>query len=257
MGAQIALVCAETTSMGMRTANEDAMGRAEQDALSCFVLSDGAGGHEAGEVAAAIVVECVMRTFVKDAAFAPRAMKAYIDMAVAAVSASKRDAAHPSDMSATVATLLIDRSNARALWAHLGDTRIYWFRDDKIVRITKDHSMAQQFIDAGYAKRDELRIHPQRNILFAAIGGESETPPEITQEVVTIKAGDVFLMCTDGFWEWVLEADMERTLALANTSEEWLAAMSRIADGNVGATRKIRDNYSVYAIWVQAPGADA
>lgn len=253
--ANINLSWANISATGMRASNQDAMGEAQQDDMVCFVMSDGAGGHEGGEVAARIVVDTVLSEFLRESSFGVRAMHSYAECAMARVAQGKHLAPRQHDMSATIATVLIDQSNRQALWAHLGDTRIYLFRHDKLHRVTKDHSVAQQFIDAGYGQADQLRLHPQRNILFAAVGAEGGTEAAVTSEAVKIEDGDAFLVCTDGFWEWVLEADMEATLAAARTSQEWLIAMGRIADANVNAAQKLRDNYSVFAIWVIEPAA--
>ncbi len=251
----INLSWARLSETGMRASNEDAMGEAQQDDMVCFVIADGAGGHEAGEVAARIVVDTVLQTFLREASFGLRALRSYVEQAFVEVAQSKKRVPQQREMSATIATVLIDQSNRQALCAHLGDTRIYLFRDGKLTAVTKDHSVAQQLIDAGYAKADQLRLHPQRNVLFAAVGAEGDTPPELSEEVIKIVDGDAFLICTDGFWEWVLEADMERCLRAAPHSAAWLRAMSEIADANVYTANKLRDNYSAFAIWAYEPAA--
>lgn len=249
----IHLFGAQITEVGERQTNQDALGEAQRDDLACYVMSDGAGGHEAGEIASKIVVAAVLEKFLKEASFGARALRSYINDAIIKVAKNKTLVQRQRDMSATVAAVLIDQSNRCALWAHLGDTRIYMFRDNMIFGLTKDHSLAQRFIDAGCAKSDQLRMHPQRSILFAAIGAEGETETEVTKEAVTVQDGDVFLICTDGFWEWVMEAEMEQTLTVAENAEQWLAAMSRIADDKVSAAKKPRDNYSAFTIWLREP----
>ncbi len=237
----------------MRETNEDALAVAQQDDMVCFVMADGAGGHEAGEVAAGIVVDAVLQRFLKESCFGLRALRSYVEAAAYGVAQGKKAAPRRDDMSTTLATLLIDQSNHQALWAHLGDTRIYLFRGGKLLQVTKDHSVAQQFIDAGFARVEQLRGHPRRNTLYGAIGAEPGMPAEATEQAVPLRGGDVFLICTDGFWEWVHEDDMERTLAEAVSSNEWLSAMNKLADAKVAAAEKTRDNYSVFAIWVREP----
>ena len=245
------LSVATLSAIGGRSSNQDAIGDAQHDALTCFVVSDGAGGHEGGEVASRLVVDAVLARFDEEACFGPRALLSYVDHAIAAVAKAKRDAPERQDMSATAAALLVDRSNRLAVWAHLGDTRIYHFRGARLHAATKDHSLTQQLIDAGYAKAEELRIHPQRNILYAAVGAEGETLPASSGEALALEHGDAFLICTDGLWEWVQEADIERTLAAAASMDAWLDALCVLADANIASAGKVRDNYSVYAIGVQ------
>ncbi|QNB00581.1 PP2C family serine/threonine-protein phosphatase [Massilia sp. Se16.2.3] len=156
-----------------------------------------------------------------------------------------------ADMSTTVAALLVDGANARAVWAHTGDTRLYLFRGGRVHAVTRDHSLTQQLIDAGYARADQLRVHPQRNILLAAVGTEGESAASATETAVDLVDGDAFLVCTDGLWEWVLEHEMEQALAAASDSQAWLAALCAIADNAAVRSGGKRDNYSAYAIRVR------
>lgn len=249
--AQVALTWASRHEIGGRSSNQDTIGLSEQDGMACFVVSDGAGGHAGGEVASRLVADAIAERFLAESAFGSRALLSYVNHAIARVAEGKRSAAEQQDMSATVAALLLDAGNARAVWAHLGDTRLYLFRAGRVAFVTKDHSLTQQLIDAGFARHDQLRSHPQRNILFAAIGAEGVTPVAASGNALELHDGDAFLLCTDGLWEWVMEEDMERTLAAARRdSEAWLAAMCAIADENALASGKKRDNYSAYAILV-------
>lgn len=250
VAARVTLSWASLSDVGMRASNQDTIGHAVQDGMTCFIVSDGAGGHAGGEVASRLVVDAIAANFMREGAFGPRALLSYVEHAIAAVAAGRQANAEQHDMSATVAALLVDAGNGRAVWAHLGDTRLYLFRDGRVARVTKDHSLTQQLIDAGFARHEQLRSHPQRNILFAAIGSEGSTPVAASGEALELRHGDAFLLCTDGLWEWILEHDMERTLAAAGGSEAWLAAMCRIADAAAAESGKQRDNYSAYAIMV-------
>lgn len=248
----VRLSWAGASEIGMRSSNQDTIGRFAQDGMQCFVVSDGAGGHAGGEVASRLVVDAIVEKFASESAFGARALLSYVGHAIARVAHSKQDAPQQQDMSATVAALLVDEGNGLAVWAHLGDTRIYLFRGGRLHSVSKDHSLTQQLIDAGYARAEQLREHPQRNILFAAIGAEGETPVASSGDALALRPGDAFLLCTDGLWEWVREADMERALAAANGSEAWLAALCELATKNVAAAGKQHDNFSAYAVLVQA-----
>lgn len=245
--APVALTWASISALGMRESNQDAIGDARKGGVACFVVADGAGGHAAGEVAARIAVESVTGHFVADPAFGAAALQARVDNANASVARDKQQSPERQDMSTTLAVLLIDEQAARAVWAHLGDTRIYLFRDGRLLCVSKDHSLTQQLIEAGYASTGQLRTHPQRNILYAALGAGGETPPVVSEEI-DVRPGDAFLVCTDGLWEWVVEDDMERHLRAARGPEEWLAALCATAQTHASASRKVRDNYSAYAV---------
>ena len=246
---------AQLSAQGTRPSNQDALGSTVQDGLVCYVMSDGTGGHSGGEVAAKLVVEAVLAQFMQEASFGARALRSYIDCAIVKVAQNKKLSEKRRNMSATVAALMIDLSNRYALWAHLGDTRVYVFRRHKLHAQTLDHSLAQRFVDAGYARPEQIRTHPQRSVLYAAIGAEGDTFPEVTRDALALQDGDAFLVCTDGFWEWVVEAQMEQALATARSSEEWLTTMSRIAEGNALASGKERDNYSAITVWLREPAA--
>lgn len=246
----VSLSWTRINEIGKRSTNQDTVGEAFRDALACFVLADGAGGHEGGEVASRVVVDAILDSFNQQPGFGADALLSYAACASSEVARRKQQQPRYADMSTTVCALLVDRASGQALWAHLGDSRVYLFRQARLHAMSKDHSLTQQLIDAGYARPEQLRIHPQRNILFAAIGAEGDTQIELSAGATGLLPGDALLLCSDGLWEWVMEGDMERTLAASSTTEQWLAAMCRIADDNIKNTGKVRDNFSAYAILV-------
>lgn len=240
---------AQFTAIGTRKVNEDALAWAHEDGLACFVLADGTGGHAGGELAAQVAVEAVIEKFVQEASFSARALRSYLDWAILKVAETKRVHDGQKLMSTTIAAILIDQGNQTALWAHMGDTRIYHFRQGRIKAVSRDHSQAQRLVDAGCADYAFIRKHPQRNLLFAAIGAEGGNAPEVTAEAVELQDGDAFLLCTDGFWEWVHEHEMEFCLATAPSSEAWLSKMNAIAEKNINTSKAVnRDNFSAFAI---------
>ena len=253
--APIDLAWTRINEIGMRSTNQDTIGEAFHEQLACFVLADGAGGHEGGEIASRLVVESILTCFRHAPRFGSEALLGYAACASADVARHKLKEPHCADMSTTVAALLIDCAGGQALWAHLGDSRVYLFRDARLHAISKDHSLTQQLIDAGYARAEQLRLHPQRNILFAAIGAEGDTPVQLSAGATKLLPGDALLLCSDGLWEWVMEADMERTLAQHGSAEAWLGAMCRLAEDNIEHSGKMRDNFSAYAILVHKAGA--
>ncbi|MEN3294166.1 MAG: family protein phosphatase [Burkholderiales bacterium] len=244
----LVLSYAEVTDTGGRQANQDALAAAEQDDLACFVVSDGVGGQAGGEIASNIIVEAVIGSFLREASFGPRALRSYIERAAVEVRNRKSEDERLREMSATVAAVLVDRKNRTALWAHLGDTRVYLFRRNRIHTMTRDHSLVQQLVDEGYCSPADLRTHPQRSALCAAIAGDGEDIPEVTEAAITIEAGDAFLVCTDGFWEWITEPEMERAAASTDSAQGWLEMMRALVEENGGLSTKPCDNYTAFAI---------
>lgn len=255
-GAAVRLSWAQVSETGMRASNQDAIGAARNGELACFAIADGTGGHEGGEVASRLAVDSLIHAFCDAPAFGTPALLGYVGRAIDQVESSKRGTPELSDMSTTIAAVLVDQDSARAVWAHLGDTRVYLFRAGRMHAVTRDHSLAQQLVDAGYANAAQLREHPQRNILLAAVGAQGEMPVAASEAVV-LEAGDALLTCSDGLWEWVREDEMEQALSQSSRSEDWLAAMCATADAAVKAAGKARDNYSAYAIRVHQPEAAA
>ena len=251
----LTLDVAAVSEIGARAANQDAVGRTRHAGLQLFAVADGTGGHHGGEVAARIVIDSVIDGFSDAPLFDAAALRGWLSDASNAVAQGQRDVAERRDMSATAAVLVVDvepgSGAAQALWAHLGDTRIYLFRDARVHAASKDHSLTQQLIDAGFVAADQQRLHPQRNILLAAVGAEGEVDVDVS-EAHPLRAGDALLVCTDGLWEWVLEAQMESALAQAADSAAWLAALCALAEPAAAASGKPRDNFSAYAIMVTA-----
>ncbi len=249
----LALSVAQACELGDRASNQDFFGSAQQDDLACFVVSDGVGGQQGGEIASRIVVEAILSRFKQESLFGERALRSYLDFAVSEVALRKTQDHLLKDMSATVATVLLDCQNRIAQFAHLGDTRIYQFRRKKLILTTKDHSLVQQFIDAGYCAPDQLRVHALRSTLFAAVGIESETPIESIDSPVALEDGDALLICTDGLWEWIDEAAMEAALLQAADVQDWLDRMRATATAGSRASNKQRDNSTALAIWLGTP----
>ncbi|WP_394779119.1 PP2C family protein-serine/threonine phosphatase [Undibacterium sp.] len=250
--AGLLLQSAQLCDAGGRASNQDTLLSARHGELACYVVADGAGGHAGGEIACKLATEGLIAAFNAEPEFSGQALRYYADRANAEIGNAQLANPAQHEMSSTVAAVLIDTRRGAALWAHLGDTRIYLFRQKKIVFTSKDHSLVQQFVDAGYSSHEQIRIHPQRNILYAALGAAEDTPVEVTDHAMPLQAGDVFLLCTDGLWEWVLENEMEAELAKAASPESWLEGMQAVAGRRFAQSGAIRDNTTAFAVWIGA-----
>jgi serine/threonine protein phosphatase PrpC len=105
-------------------------------------------------------------------------------------------------------------------------------------------------VDAGYVPEERAAGHPARNLLYAALGAESETPPTIERESVQLDDGDAFLLCTDGFWGRLQQSQIEEQLQLSANVDEWLEALRRIVADDMPQDA---DNYSAIGIWIGSP----
>lgn len=232
---------------GGRGYNEDACGFWSNEDAACWVVSDGAGGHGSGDIASRMVVSGILESFAANPAVSSDRAVELLRGANDAVIHAKRSGVTQDDMHATVALLLIDRKGNAAVWGHAGDTRIYLFRDGEIAYRTRDHSLVQNFIDAGYGDASAIRGHPQRSLLTSAIGANETVELSVAGSLLSLKDGDVFLICTDGWWEYVEEADMLRLLQRAGSTQDWLLGMS---DCVSRSGRTDNDNFTAVGVVV-------
>jgi serine/threonine protein phosphatase PrpC len=238
---------------GGRDRNEDACGYWTSDERCCWVVSDGAGGHGGGDVAARLVVSTVLRAFAENPVVGPDEAVALLQRANDAVVSEKGSGSAVPDMHATAVVLLIDGRLDCAVWGHVGDTRLYLFRRGRVVYQTRDHSVVQSMIDAGYGTREMIRSHPQRSLLTSAMGSFDRIALSVAAEPMALVAGDVFLLCTDGWWEHVEEDEMERLLGESTGSQDWLAAMGQLILNRAASES---DNYTAVCVTASEKEAD-
>jgi PPM family protein phosphatase len=231
---------------GGRERNEDACGFWTGGGCSFSVVSDGAGGHGGGDVASKLAVRMILAAFQEAPECTGDAIDAALKTAHRAIVEQQPTREELAGMRATATVLAIDTVHHTAVWGHIGDTRLYCFRDGKIVAQTKDHSVVQKMVDAGYLAQAAVRQSLQRSKLFAALGHNEDFVATVEQAPFAIFAGDVFLLCTDGFWEYVDESTMLATLARVKSPASWLGDM---VDDMVSRGGREQDNFSAVAIF--------
>jgi serine/threonine protein phosphatase PrpC len=247
------LSSAYVSRVGGRKRNEDACGYWTSDSGCCWVVSDGAGGHGGGDIASRLVVKTVLERFAANPVVLGETVVALLQSAQEVVMDSRALEPRAADMHATCVLLLIDRQKGVAVWGHAGDSRAYLFRASKLVFQTRDHSLVQSMIDAGYGNADMIRSHPQRSFLTSAIGNAGELLVSVAEEPVELDAGDTFLLCSDGWWESVDEVMMQQDLESAASMDAWLESMA----GRVEAMGKDKhDNYTGLAVQVREQDPD-
>ncbi|MBF0229864.1 MAG: serine/threonine-protein phosphatase [Desulfamplus sp.] len=237
-------ITATLSDVGGRSENQDYCGFVEKSPFNCWVVADGLGGHRGGEVASRIAAQTILDEFAKKSEMSSEAMVRYIKSAQDEIIRQQEEEPKLFSMRTTVVILIADSESA--IWSHIGDTRLYHFSGGRIIFQTKDHSVPQAMFDAGDISYDEIRQHEDRNRLLRTLGHEGNLRPAVEKESHQVQAGDAFLLCTDGFWEYVTETEMEADLARSDTPEKWLADMNaRIISRAEGKY----DNYTAIALF--------
>ncbi len=237
---------------GGRSYNEDACGHWHSEQRLCCVVADGAGGHGGGDVASKLVVSHI----IDQASSAPLARADEVHDLLLDTNAQLRRHQSESeanrDMHSTVVALFIDMAHQEALWGHAGDSRLYLFREGQMLLHTRDHSVVQSLVDAGMLGPEQIRTHPRRSELQSALGSRPEHLLVSTASTPwQLRGGDAFLLCTDGLWEYVDEAEMCASLARAADPTAWLARLGELVLLHANASGKTaHDNFSGIAVWI-------
>ena len=210
------------TNTGQRKNNEDAVSVLENAHGLLAIVADGVGGQDNGEYASQLAVK-TLNDSLGAKAVSPDELEAAIIQANTDVHAVQEQ--HHGAQT-TIAALWLGEQFAVAM--HVGDTRIYQFRNGQVVFQTADHSMAQIAVMAGDIKLGDIRKSRDRNKLFRALGDSSA--PKVASRLLDIRSGDRLLLCSDGFWEKILEPEMVEAMKRTRNAEEWLREMRSIAE---------------------------
>jgi serine/threonine protein phosphatase PrpC len=238
------------SNQGGREYNEDSCTALKKGNLLCAVMADGLGGHGGGDVASKTAVEVIRSNFKKlkgTDEITQLQLNDWFEQANKNVLALQNDRCQ---MKTTMAVLGINADSGKANWAHLGDSRIYHFIDGKEAFCTFDHSVSRMAVLAGEISLDEVRFHKDRSKLLKVVGKENVGLPEYGDTQLERGHQHTFLLCTDGFWEYVTEQEMESTLIASKEPEEWLRQMYYILSERVKQNNVSNDNNSAIAVFV-------
>ncbi len=178
----------------VRKINQDHFGSASNKFGDLYVVADGMGGHQGGEIASQMAVNSLCKSFKDSFNNNPfQFLKKGIMEANDLVLAKAEEDPTLKGMGTTVVAVII--YNGDAYYAHVGDSRIYLFRQNKSKQLTKDHSFVQQMVDEGIITEQEAEKHPEKNRILQAVGIENITPEFSTEKLYS---GDSLLLCSDG-----------------------------------------------------------
>lgn len=237
---------ATITEIGNKEKNEDSVRAFINQPLSTygFLVADGLGGHGNGDVASKFVADCIGAAIENTDSFEGDFINVCFDTSQKMLMDEKY--INGLDSIKTTLVLLLITDN-RARWGHIGDSRLYLFRDGKIRKRTIDHSVPQMLAVSGKIKEKEIRHHPQRSVLLHAMGAEWDSPEyEIDENFFRIQKGDSFLLCSDGFWEWIEEKTMTKIVRKKMSAFDTLREMTTEVKRN--GKNSDMDNFSAVFI---------
>ncbi len=242
----------QQTHIGGRKVNQDRMGYSfTRDAL-LLVLADGMGGHLRGEIAATIALQTLSMMFRMQARpyikKAERFLEEALQQAHWDILAYARENKLSETPRTTIVACLVQHNCA--VWAHCGDSRLYWVRRNQVLARTRDHSHLEYLIEKGKALESDRNTHPDRNKLYNCLGAGQEPKIDISRQA-SLEPGDTLLLCSDGLWGVLPEAEIVHRLSTSTIVQSVpdMVEMSAAIGGARG------DNTTALAITWQ--GADA
>jgi protein phosphatase len=239
-----------------RAGNEDSLFVNAEQRL--FVVADGMGGHEAGEVASKVAVESINEFICltgsdeeitwpfgldETISYDGNRLKTAIRYANRKVLEATRERSEYEGMATTVAAVLVDGENANI--AHVGDSRVYLCRGSQLRQLTSDHSWVNEQFMSGVLSAEQARTHPLRNVVTRALGGKTELQVDIQAQKMA--PGDVLLLCSDGLTTMLPDDDIAR-LVEGSLGDIEKAAQSLVAEANA---RGGDDNITVLLVQFQ------
>ncbi len=204
----------ERTDVGReRSENQDAIGRKHLDGLDVFIVCDGMGGHAGGSTAARLGIDVIANAVGTVEGDVASRLERAISAANATIFAHAQEERSLRGMGTTTVVVAIDREQQRAIYAHVGDSRIYLLRGGIFRRLTKDHTMVQRLVDDGVLPPEAAENHPNSNVISRSLGGRDGVDVEMGPVPIELQAGDLFVLCSDGLHGMVTEAEIGRIVA--------------------------------------------
>lgn len=236
---------AETTLIGDRDVNQDRHGVLMSDSEVLLVVSDGMGGHEDGEIAAETAVDTLMTAFKEDRPAldqAPAFLKEVIERGHRAVVRAGLKKPVEQRPRTTMTACII--AEGTALWAHVGDSRVYHLRGTGVFNRTRDHSAVESLYQRGAITEAQMQTHPMRNFVEECLGGETDTPRIDVGDAEALEPGDVLLLCSDGFWS---PLDMDIVAERLCEAEDLQDELDALAAEAAAAAKPHSDNVTAVA----------
>lgn len=215
----------------IRELNEDTFGVLEGKYFNLFIICDGMGGHNAGEVASKMAKDAILKTMEHDLHESPvEALVSAIKEANRKIFERSTSEKTMSGMGTTVTTAV--SYDGKLDIAHVGDSALYLIRSGGIRKITKDHSYVQELVDSGKINENEAKHHPNKNIITRAVG----TNAEITVDTYRLdtEKDDIFVLCTDGLTDYLSDEEILYEVTSHENKRDSVASLAQIAKDRGG-----------------------
>lgn len=234
------LSSAATHCGAVRNMNEDAFLNRNNDGL--WVVADGMGGHEAGEVASEMITSSLGAVDVSQPL--SDVVDSIEDTLLEVhhkIRTYSRTHCEGRTMGSTVVSFFVRESVGICLWA--GDSRLYRYRDNKLAQVSDDHSQVNEMLSRGMISQEEAVNHPASNVITRAVGASETLYVDVT--LVELRAGDLYLLCSDGLYGALEDSEIAQHLSSGNVK----AATHNLIERSLQAGA--RDNVTVIAVKIQ------
>lgn len=236
------------TEIGDRPCNEDRFAVCETPFGYCFALADGLGGLDRGEVAA----ELACRTVADYAAILPGVSGRKLEQAFLAAQQAileRQQAEHSeTQMKTTLNVVWLD--DKTLYWGHVGDSRTYYAENGRLQRRTFDHSVTQMLSAIGQVADADIRFHEDRSKLLRALGTPWTRSQVELEPDIPLRGSQQLLLCTDGFWEYITEEQIQICLEESDNPTTWMENMLELIGRNDHHGE--RDNRTAITLWIDA-----
>lgn len=202
-----------------------------------IIVADGMGGHAAGEVASRMAVDVVNRVYYSERGEAIDALKKAFAEANREIFAAAQADENRRGMGTTCTALVL--LDGAALSAHVGDSRLYMLRGGEIYLLTEDHSAVMEMVKHGIITPEEARTHADKNIILRALGTNADVAVATWDEPLPVREGDQFLLCSDGLYDLVEDAEIKSIVTAAadpHAACEKLIALAKQRGGHDNIT---------------------
>lgn len=231
------------TNLGDRVENEDSYACGELGTKGIYaVVADGLGGHGGGKTASGLAVESVRQCIQNPGLPSQQQMIQWLEQANRKI-LEKRDG--PRHMKTTAVALFV--WNDKAVWTHIGDSRLYHFHNGSLVDATRDHSVCEILVKMGQLTRKEIPNHPDKNKVVKVLG-EDTVSPEVHPPIQLTRGHHAFLLCSDGLWERLQEDEIMLDLNKSATPEQWITFLRGRAEARRSAEA---DNNTAVAVFIE------